>query len=159
MPNNLPQLQYGDCLLYGGSSFFDILIKIKTWGPVCHVEVYNEEGKTFASRNGLGVAQYNLQLADLKYVLRPKKVINKVTSLNYFNHVEGQKYDWKGILCFTYAVKSGAPNEQFCSEFATNFYRAGQLTPFNPSWSADKVAPDDYLMSAEYDIIWMAKTL
>lgn len=157
MIDSVPELLYGDCLLYGGSSLLDWAIYAKTWSPVCHVEVYTRDEKSVASRNGKGVAMYPFRHEDLKFVLRPKGELSKINSFNYFHFVDGQAYDWLGLLCFTLAVAQGSPNKQFCSEFATNFYRAGGFDPFNPWWPADKIAPGNFLMSPSFKMVWKAE--
>lgn len=140
----------GDCLLYRRTPFtrspvgwfFGFVINRKTWSKFCHVEVYDGEGKSLASRDGKGVGRYPLRLSELAEVRRPSALnFSHEIGARWFNKVEGQKYDWKGLLCFTLAVKQGALDRMFCSEFATRFYRAAGLELFNPDDDADKISP------------------
>lgn len=151
----LALIQPGDCLLYGGSSLTDLIIEVKTWSIVAHVEIALDSGSSIASRNGIGVNKYAFRKEGLMFILRPKTTLRLDLGLRWFEDVaKGQAYDWLGLLCFTLAVKQGSPNKMFCSEFATNFYRACQLPIFNPYWPADKVSPGNLLTSPALDIIW-----
>jgi hypothetical protein len=155
---NLPTLLPGDCLLYRPKDFFGWVTMVKTWARVAHVEVYAGGGMSVASRNGIGVNAYPLRRAQLGFVLRPIATLNEKQAWAYFKLVQGQGYDWKGLLCFTMAVKQGATDKQFCSEFATNYYRAGGLKPFAPDWSADEVSPAQFLQSAAFVPVWTDQT-
>src|SRR6478609_3895721 len=141
----------GDCLLYGRTPFrrsavawfFGTAINIKTWSRYCHVEVYDGEGESFASRDGQGVACYPLRISELVCVRRPRLMDydHDLTRAWFDKYADGQKYDWLGLLSFTYAIHRGDPGKMFCSEFATRAYRQGGLKPFNPALDADCVAP------------------
>jgi len=147
-----PELQPGDCLLYSPApkSVFGWLIAIKTWHAVSHCEVYIGEGMSVASRDGKGVDSYPVRWDNLSIIMRPKGEykFNLQAALKWFiTEAKGQKYDWVGLLRFSWRsdfVKGGENNKQFCSEFATRFYRAGGLDPFNGE-DADAVPP--YLFS------------
>lgn len=147
---NIKQLLPGDALLYSRTPFrrsplgwfFGLVINIKTWSRCSHVEVYDGDGKSLASRDGKGVGRYPLRLDELIEVRRPSVLnFSHESGSRWFNKVEGQKYDWKGLLCFTLAVHQGATDRMFCSEFATRFYRSAGLELFNSEVDADKIAP------------------
>lgn len=146
---NLTELQPGDCLLYKPHTAFGWAIAVKTWNKVSHVEVYAGDGMSYASRDGQGVNAYYVNQDNLAYVLRPYPGLgfDMSSGRDWFSTVQGQSYDWKGILCFTLAVKQGAPDRMFCSEFATQFYRASRLEPFQVEYLADHVAPFEFLTS------------
>jgi hypothetical protein len=155
--NNLPDLQPGDCLLYRPNSFFGWLIAVKTFNRISHVEVYRGEHLSYASRDGVGVGLYRLRRAQLARVLRPAGPFDNAAARRWFwQEADGQKYDWLGLLCFTLAVKQGASDRMFCSEFATRFYRAGGLEPFQPDYDADHVPPSYFLSSGAFTTIWKA---
>src|SRR5690242_19153096 len=105
----IPELQPGDCLLYWGNSLFEWAIALKTWSKVAHVEIYRGEAKSVASRNGIGVGKYPLRTEGLSWVLRPETVLSIGMADSWFFRVQGQKYDWLGLLCFTLAVRQGSP--------------------------------------------------
>lgn len=150
------ELQFGDCLLYNSKwDLVDFIIRVKTWGPCAHTEVYCGGGYSVASRNRIGVNRYLLRKEGLVAVLRPKLSLDRDAGMEYFyKKACGQGYDFLGLLCFTLAVKQGSPNKQFCSEFNTNFYRACAFEPFSPDVSADTVAPRTYLFSSQFTHLW-----
>lgn len=152
--NQLPELRAGDCLLYYMHDFFDEIIALKTWNRVAHVEVYIGNGASVASRNGLGVAKYPLRVLDIAYVRRPHGDFRLYDALEWFTDVDGQGYDWLGLLCFTLALKQGSPDKMFCSEFATNFYRHGCIDIVANDYPADLVAPAQLLQSPSLTTIW-----
>ena len=150
-------IQPGDCLLYRPTSLFGWLIAVKTWTKVSHCEIALGDDMAAASRDGLGVNLYPLRTADLAYVLRPNHPFDFARAADWFQSVRGQKYDWKGLLCFTLAAKQGAKDRMFCSEFATRFYRAGGFVPFGDVMDADKVPPSLFLFSSSFTVIWQAE--
>jgi hypothetical protein len=147
-------LQPGDTLLYFSHDLLDWIIAVKTWTPVAHVEIYVGDGMSIASRNGIGVNHYPLRNQGLAYVLRPNVLFNLERGMEFFRSVQGEKYDWLGLLCFTLAVKQGSLDRMFCSEFWTRFIRKCGIEVFNPEWDADKVPPAFCLVTPTHDVIW-----
>lgn len=158
MRKEFPELRAGDHLLYKPSDFFGFVTAVKTWSPdAVHIEVYVGGGRSLASRNGLGVSRYPLRLLGLSEVLRPIKPMNLDAGNEWFaSKADGQKYDWIGLLCFTLAVKQGAPNKMFCSEFATRFDRACGFDCVHPEYDADRVAPGTFLVLPDFEHVWSA---
>lgn len=152
---NIPDdLQPGDCLLYKAKGIFGWLISIKTWHAVSHCEVYVGSGLSVASRDGIGVNRYPVRLEGLITVLRPKEPFQIAQAMRWFWGVQGQKYDWLGLLRFAWrskVVPDNLDNRMFCSEFATRFYRAGGLDPFNGG-DADAIAPFQFRLSPVFDV-------
>jgi len=147
-------LEAGDIILYRPSSIIDWLIAIKCWTKVSHCEIYADDGMSFASRNGIGVNLYPLRLDGIAAVLRPPPFDFKTARDWFFKEATGQKYDWKGLLCFLLAAKQGARDRMFCSEFATRFYNRGFFHPFSPNWDADRVPPSFFLVTPLVQTIW-----
>lgn len=154
MNNDPYPYQPGDILLYAPSGVFGWLIAIKTWNKVSHVETYLGNGLSAASRDGIGVATYPVRTNGLVMVRRPIRDLNMEAALAWHNQCIGQKYDWKGILVFTLAVKNGSKDKMFCSEHATRFARQGGLEPFSRDYDADRVAPANFLTSGAYYTQW-----
>jgi hypothetical protein len=168
---NFPDLRPGDHLLYDIRSPWrdpfgwavDRIIKIKTWSDVAHIEVVGaivggvdggpQKIFSWASRSD-GVNEYPFRRDGLQYVLRPR--VWGSTFDWFIRHAQGQAYDWLGLLCFTLAVKRGAPDRMFCSEFARNLDRAAGCPSFADAWPGDKTAPGSFLMSPAFDTIWEA---
>lgn len=156
MNQQIPLLQPGDHLLYEGNNIFDMVINVKTWSLVSHIEIYAGDGKTVASRNGRGVDMYNYSPMNLHAVLRPSGAFDFSLGMKWFDETaKGQKYDWKGLLCFALAVKQGSPNKMFCSEFANRFDNHAGFFPFNYNWDSDKIAPGNFLMSPAFSWIYV----
>jgi len=152
----LTALKEGDCLLYSPKGFFGWVISLKTWHEVAHCEAYvGGPGLSVASRDGVGVGQYDWRRSELKYVLRPNQPFNLAAALERFNSEwRGQGYDWLGLLRFGWRAPVSAfrfQNKQFCSEFLTRFYRAGGMDPFNGE-DADAIAPFMFLLSSCFDV-------
>lgn len=177
-------LEPGDLLVYGPKGWLDLFnqvtIRRTAWGYGCHVEIYHGpvvdkecldhhhgDGwfstsmrfaySSLASRNGLGIHTYPFRREQLIAVRRPINPINYNKARLWYHKVEGQKYDWLGLLCFTYAVRSGSKDRMFCSEFATRFYRHGGVSPVQDWMDADTVSPNDLLKSMSFRTIWEAE--
>lgn len=154
------ELRFGDALLYyTKGDLVDWLIRTKTGMFPAHIENYIGNNRSVASRNGIGVNTYALRQAGLVAVLRPKiqpmNHINQEIAMGwFFSKACGQKYDFKGLLAFWFAKWKADPGRMFCSEFSTNWYRAGGFEPFSPDLDADHVAPGTFLVSGEFDHIW-----
>lgn len=151
-----PNLKPGDVLLYTGSGWFSRLIQMKTWSRYSHVEVYDGNGASVASRDGIGVGRYPVRFDGLRVILRPLPAFDPAPARAWFTTVDGQPYDWFGLLCFTNAKRQGKENwKQFCSEFATRYLRKGGVDPFN-GYDADGIAPGEFMKSAALVVTWKA---
>lgn len=150
-----PELQPGDCLLYRPRDLIGWVIAVKTWcRAAVHVEVYAGGGMSYASRAS-GVNLYALRRQGLSRVLRPAAALDPGAARSWFYaRAQGQKYDWKGLLCFTLAVRQGSQDRMFCSEFATRFYRAGRFKAVSDWTDADEVAPAEFLRSPAFEQVW-----
>jgi len=152
-PFNPSSLRAGDCLLYRPRDFIDYAIALKTWTKVSHVEIYDGQGFSLASRNGIGVNRYPARLKDIAAVRRPKE-FDPLPASAWFETVKGEGYDWQGLLCFELAVRQGKQDQMFCSEFGTRLYRMAQTEPFDPAWDADRTPPAFFLVSNAFKTVW-----
>lgn len=147
-------LKPGDCLVYAPTGVFGWIIAIKTWHWIAHTETYIGNGQSVASRDGLGVDIYPTRFAQLAYVLTPNQPFSLESSMDWFATVDGQGYDWLGLLRFAWRSRvvptQREMNKQFCSEFTTRFYRKGGIDPFNKA-DADSIAPFQFLLSPYFD--------
>ncbi len=137
-------IQPGDCLLYKPSGLFGKLIAIKTWHAIAHAEIYRGKGLSVASRDGLGVGLYPFRVSGLGYVLRPIPKLDLDKADKWFESVKGQPYGWADLLAFLGVGVDG--NGMVCSPFATDYYRAAGMDPFNSEPSI-KIAPFEFLLS------------
>lgn len=154
-------LKAGDVILYRPTkgSIFGWIISIKSWHKISHCECYIGDSFSVASRDGIGVNNYPVRDTEAAVVLRikPEYKFSLPAALKWFLTVRGQKYDWLGLLVFTLAVHQGSKDRMFCSEFVTNFLRAGGVEPFSPETSADSVAPFQFETSPIFDLVWSDK--
>lgn len=155
MSNALPILNPGDHLLYGRRKWFDPIIERKTWSDVVHSEILISPHFTATAKPARGVSIYPLEYDGLLYVLRPNKPFDLQAGIQWFNTVQGQKYDLKGLLVFSLAVKQGAKDRQFCSEVCTRFGRMAGFEAFHENYDADRVAPAQFKQSPAFDWVWM----
>lgn len=153
-----PTLRVGDVLLYSGRGFFSRLIQIKTWSRYSHCEIYDGNGLSVASRDGIGVGRYPLRLDGLRVILRPLARFDTARARLWFDTVNGQPYDWFGLLCFMNAKRQGKENwKQFCSEFAVRYLRAGGIEPFTRTTDADSIAPGELAKSSVFVTTWSSQ--
>jgi len=143
----------GDVLLFSRGGVYGRLIQIKTWSRISHCEVVSIGGEIptiVASRNGIGVNEYEFDPNCLAYVMRPLGFFDSCRANAWFSTVKGQKYDWLGLLAFESARWQGKENgRMFCSEFVVRYLRAGDIDPFN-GYDADGIAPGEFLKSSVF---------
>ena len=152
MRYDLKSLQPGDVLLYRGTGLFSQAIRVKTWSRFSHVEIYDGDGWSWASRNGIGVNRYPVRINDLDEVLRlrPWVPFDLVAARRWAWSVQGQGYDWVGLLAFIVAKRQGRENnKQFCSEFAARMIRYGisaavGITPLGDKQKLDAMNYDPW---------------
>lgn len=123
-PMDYGRLAPGDVLLYGGIGWVNRLIQLKTWSRYSHVEIYDGHGWSLASRNGIGVGRFPLRTEGLLTVLRLRVAFDMDALRDWHETVDGQPYDWWGLLAFTSAKRQGRENwKMFCSEYAARGLR------------------------------------
>lgn len=145
----------GDNLLYKPKGLYGWFIAIKTWHNIAHCEVYVGNGKSVASRDGIGVGLYDVRLNELVWVLRPKEPVLLGVAMDKFRRVyQGQGYDFWGLLRFAWREPISRirfENKQFCSELQTRFNRdMGMKNLFNGE-DADAIAPFQFLLAPEFE--------
>ena len=140
--NDFPELQPGDILLYGGSDLVSRLIQFRTWSDVSHIEIYVGDGRSVASRNGIGVGKYPLRLDGMRRVYRVGVAFDFEKAMRWFAMVQGTKYGWADLLRF-YLIDVPTIG-LICSEFGDLFFRNGTLPLFNTNYPEGAVCPGDY---------------
>lgn len=157
LPFNRDLLRPGDALLYkpGAWSLSGWIISLKTWHATAHCEGYLGDGYSVASRDGIGVGCYPFRDDKLSMVLRPNvPPFDLAKAQTWFWSVDGQKYDWMGLLRFGWRSEvRNDGDKMFCSEFLTRWYRRGGLDPF-PREDADAVAPFEFKLSPVFSVVW-----
>jgi hypothetical protein len=151
-------LRPGDILLYDRPGFFGYIIKRKRGERYTHCEVAVDAEHTVASRDGIGVGKYSLRLDGLAAIYCTDEPLNLDAGLEWFKTVNGQKYDWIGLLAFTWAKFRGRSNNRmFCSEFVVRFMRACGVDLFNGEMDADAVSPEMLSYSPRVRSVWLRK--
>jgi hypothetical protein len=156
----MPELQPGDVCFYSGTNVFSWLIRAKTYSYVSHCECIASDDQVLgvpmitASRDGKGVVRGYFRPNNLFSVVRPDRPFDIEKAMAWFATVEGQKYDWFGLLNFTSAKRQGRTNEKmFCSEFCVRFLRRGVVEPVN-YYDADGIAPSELQKSVALPFLW-----
>ena len=156
MPAMVPLLP-GDILLYEGKGFWAKVIKLKTGSRFSHCELYRGGGVSWASRDGEGVGAYLLRTEDLTAVYRPVGPLDWAAADAWFATVDGQGYDWVGLMATVFAKWQGRDNgKMFCSEFLVRVFRALAAPLFPTDVDADGVAPGDVPKSSRVLRVWRA---
>jgi hypothetical protein len=161
-------LHKGDSLLYYGNTppeqpnhhadFVDWAIAVKTGYFLAHVEIYWGQGMSVASRNGIGVNRYPLRTGGIVCVRRPQGYMDFDAADFWFNNsARGQKYDFKGLLCFYLAVKQGSMKKMFCSEFELRYYRKAGFNPVHTEVDADRTPPSMSWISQAFETVWIKR--
>lgn len=140
--DTFPELKPGDVLLYGGGDLVSRLIQYRTWSDVCHIEIYVGDGRSVASRNGIGVGKYPLRVLGLRYVFRPQLPLDIERGLRWFWTVNGTPYGW-GDLGRFYLLDIPTKGK-ICSQFGDEFMQACGLPLFNLDYPDGAVCPRDY---------------
>lgn len=147
----------GDVLIFSRPGLFGWITRHATNGPATHCETYVGGLKTIASRDGVGVATYDLKLDGLYVVLRPKNTPNIPAMLAWQKTVDGAKYDWFGLLRSFVANKwAKSDNKWWCSEHTCEAQRQAGIEPFSDpvATPSDSIAPSDFLQSGAYLTLW-----
>ena len=154
--DDFPELQPGDVLLDCSRSLIGWAIRFRTWSDVEHVEVYLGEGRSVASRNGIGVGKYPLRIDGLVRVFRPVENPDVIAGLLWFADVDGLPYAWTDLLRF-YGWALDSAKGMICSQFADAFLRQCGVQLFNVQYPDGAVTPRDFEITPGLQEIWRAK--
>lgn len=153
----LPSLRAGDLLLYSRKGFWPWVIGVKTWSHITHVETYLHDGTVHAAREKEGVGVFSISFDGLVKVRRPLQHFSREKATPYIAGVEGQAYDFLGLLRF-FTIGTQSQSKQFCSEDAVRLARAGGVTPFAEDRDADLVSPGELDATPAYKTIFNLKS-
>jgi hypothetical protein len=157
---NIPEdLRPGDILLYGPFAAESTLDKIidgsiewKTASDVDHIEIASDvQGRSWASRNGIGVNSYPFRADGLKYVRRPLGFEVK-EAIRYFMSVDGTPYGF-GDIEENIGIENKQPGMD-CSHFAAALLEAAFIGQFDKNFDKRKISPRDFLLSNQSNQIW-----
>lgn len=160
---SLPQdLQSGDILLYSPSDIFGLLIAIKCWTMLSHVEIVVGRGMVFAARP-TGVDLYKERLDKyLRFIRRPVmhgKAFNAEGAFEAIRQSLGAAYEIGGLLSFYLPWMNRRRATMICSSVATVYLRAGGCELFNPDLDPDDVSPAQFWQTPHATTIWNRDSL
>lgn len=151
------ELHPGDVLLYGPTDLFGLLICVKTWTMLSHVEIYVGRGQVIAARPE-GVNIYSERIDEsLKYVRRPimqTGTFDKEAAYKSVMQMIGSPYETAGLFSFYMPWMNRHRATRICSSVVTVFLRGGGCEPFNPELDADDVSPAQLWQSGRLETVW-----
>ena len=130
MARDLPALVPGDFLLYRGHDVVSLGITLVTASFYSHIEHFDGDGRSWASRNLIGVGHYPLRTDGLSVVLRLRDHVpyRHERAVAWWRSVDGQGYDFLGLAVSRLPWLQGKAldtSRQFCSEACTRAVRWG----------------------------------
>lgn len=154
-PGRIP-LEPGDVMLYSPSDVVGLLIALKTWTWLSHVEVYIGQGKAISARpQGVNVFGERID-KHLVCVRRPliMEPFNKENAWKAVSPMLGMSYEWTAFESFFNPWCKHRHASRICSSVVTVYLRGGGCEPFNPDMSADDVSPAQLWQTSGLITIW-----
>jgi hypothetical protein len=151
-------LRVGDILLYSEKDIIDDLIKWKTSGQVAHIEIYAGVGRSWASRNGIGVGQttYPFRSEGLAVVRRPVQFFDADKASIYFNlFLKGLPYGFGDILA-NLGIDASTLKGVDCSHLAALLEQASGCPMFASDTMLNTISPRDFQIVREAITIYKA---
>lgn len=152
------ELQPGDILLYSPTDWIGWIIAVKTWTALSHVECYLGNGKVFAARpEGVRIFKERIDTS-LRYVRRPVlgpgQQFDLAGAMASVSDMMGKDYQESGLFRFYKPWHTRHQATRICSSAATVWLRGGGCEPFNPTVTADDVAPSMLLQTNDLLTVW-----
>jgi hypothetical protein len=148
-------LRPGDIVVYRPFELLGWAISLRTGHRWSHVEVVEVPGvSTLTARADRGVNRYRWDWPKPGIALRPPSGFSWSDALAYFQKVKGQPYAFWALLSFATPDPVTLVGQQFCSQFAANFYAAGGV-PLFEDFPAGLVPPHYFVTRAEgFSVVW-----
>ncbi len=146
MPIDPKILKPGMLLLYEASSLFGYAIAAFSGSRISHIEMFKGNGISYASRDGIGVDEYQLRLNNLALVLESVEPLDMDRVAKGFAGKRGHRYDNATILKHaTFGLVGGKPMAEVCSEVQAYLVRVGGLERAFGDKQPDEVKPSDFV--------------
>jgi len=147
----------GDILLYKPSDLMGILIAVKTWAWLSHVECYVGGGRVIAARiQGVNVYAERVDKY-LVAVRRPKTSDFDIGGAwKAIESMMGKPYEVSAFWEFFNPMIHRYRASRICSSVATAWLRGGGCQPFNPEFEDSDASPAQLWQTPELDTIWEA---
>lgn len=155
MQPDISQIKPGSVLLYNtpGNLVDEIITRT---GPASHVEFYERDFTSLASRNGIGVGRYHFRTTGLIGVLvpiePPADFVERFS--DWFATVNGEGYDWRGLAGFVVDSVTQSQAHWFCSAFVAKGCEMAGCPVFNPFWSPSLITPSDFFKTPLLHWAW-----
>ena len=151
-------IQPGDILLYDRKGWVNKLIKFKRGEKYSHAAIASYPGYMLEAVQGKMCDEYPLRLDGLAAIYRHREdEVDFELGYEWFQQeARGQKYDWLGLLSFSFAQFQGRENNKmFCSEFVARFFAKISAPLFSTVTDADAVSPGMIPYSPRVYSIWI----
>lgn len=149
----LSQIPPGSILLYSTNDLVDFLIELRSFG-VAHVEFYEGNGKSLASRNGIGVDRYDFR-DDGRVAVLHNPLIDVPAFTAQFEKIKGQKYAFKSLEGFVTGEPATEPNAKICSAMVAYCLLTQPFHTFGHLWPYSQIDPSDFLKTPAHPAIWV----
>lgn len=146
-------LRPGDILFYSPSDLVGVLIAIKTWTWLSHVECYIGRGRVIAARAS-GVKVYGERIDKHLVAIRRPDRFNLLEAHIAVGPMLGRPYEYAGFFSFILPLYHRRQASRICSSVATVFLRGGGCEPFNPELDADDVSPAQLWQTPALTTVW-----
>lgn len=159
MTPDISSIKPGAVLLYNTPGDLIDVIITRT-GPAAHVEFYEGDGQSLASRNGIGVNRYPFREEGLIGILNPKvqdgtldAYVKAFTA--WFETVKSDGYDWRGLEGFVVDSVTQSQGHWFCSAFVAKGSTMAGFPLFNVDWSPSLITPSDFFKTPALKWQWV----
>lgn len=157
---DIPDFLPGDVLFYSPSDVVGLLIAVKTWTWLSHVEsiwdIQDNKHEVVAARIS-GVNTYPIRIDKHLVAIRRPVRFNKLEGHLSVNLQLGQSYEVSSFERFFNPWAKSWHISRICSSIVTAYLRGGGIEPFNPQVSADQIAPAQLWQTPVLRTIWIRK--
>lgn len=152
---DLPDLLPGDVLFYSPSELVGLLIAVKTWTWLSHVEaVWDSDGKVISARIE-GVNIYPIRVDKHLVCIRRPHSFDMAKGDDAIKPLIGRDYEIPALERFFNPWSKRRHVARICSSVVTAYLRGGGIEPFNPAVSADQIAPAQLWQTPVLNTIWI----
>lgn len=160
MPPLALPLEVGDVLFYTPSDLVGVLIALKTWTWLSHVEVYDGEDRVIAARLS-GVSRYPVRTDHLVAIRRPAAygAFQQEKARAAVENLLGKPYEVWAFESFINPWCRHRHVSRICSAVVTLYLRGGGVELFNPEVSQNKISPAQLWQTNDLVRVWGVKKI
>jgi len=151
---DIPDLLPGDVLFYSPSELVGLLIAIKTWTWLAHVEsVWRDDDVVAARINGVNI--YSARVDKHLVCIRRPHSFNVKNGHEAIRPFLGTPYEISALERFFNPWSKHRKASRICSSIVTLYLRGGGIEPFNSRVDADEIAPAQLWQTGVLETIWI----